>query len=105
MTIEIWAAAGDFINKHFPEATGETDLEKSHRNFERMLEDELTKTYPFAEVTVRVVESGKTAIYLDSKDIGLTDEQSAANVHANIRSAMDKLFFYGRFWEDKRPRE
>jgi len=105
MTIEIWTEADAFLNKCFPEAMGSVDLEKSYRNFERMLEAELTRFYPAAEITVHVADSRGTIIHLDQQDITASTQGHAMSVYANVRVAMDKLFFYGQFWEDKRPGE
>ena len=103
MTIEIWTEAEGFVNKSFPEATAAIDLELSLRNFERMLEAELNKAYPSADITVFVANFRGTTIYLNHEDIASTDQPDAISVYTNIRYAMDKLFFYGRFWEDKQP--
>jgi hypothetical protein len=103
MTIEIRTEAEGFINKSFPEATADIDLELSLRNFEQLLKTELNKVYPTADIAVRVTNSRGTTIYLNHEDIASTDQPDAIGVYTNIRYAMDKLFFYGRFWEDKQP--
>ncbi len=100
MTIEIWIRAKDFMNTSFPEALGAIDLERSCRNFERMLEMELARTYPAAEITAHVADSPGLTIYLDDEDIATSTGAEASGIYTNVRSAMDKLFFYGLFWED-----
>lgn len=102
MTIEIRARAKDFVNTSFPEALGAIDLDRSCRNFERMLESELIRIYPSAEITVHVADTPETIIYLDDEDVATSDNPEASGVHISVRYAMDKLFFYGRFWEDAR---
>jgi len=102
MTIEIWTEAGQFINKSYPDAMRRIDLPRSYRNFEKMLEEELRRTYPAAEVSVRVVDSDRTILRVDGDDITVSSRPDAMSFYVNIRSAIDKLFFYGWFWEGKR---
>ena len=101
MTIEVLAPAGDFTNTSFPETVGSIDLEGSCGNFERMLETDLRKMYPAAEVSVRVLDCAGLVIRVDHEDVSSSSCPDALRVHVNVRITMDKLFFYGLFWEDR----
>jgi hypothetical protein len=102
MTIRIRMQADAFVNKSFPEAMGMIDTDKSLRNFERMLEVELAEMYPGAEIEVNVGDFPITTIHLNHEDISSTSQGDAMRVYGGIRYAIDKLFFYGQFWEDKK---
>ena len=101
MIIEIWIKAEEFVNKSFPEAMAAVDLQRSLRTFERMLEGELKKAHPFADIAVRVTDLRGTTFFLNHEDMASTEQPDAVSVYGDIRYAMDKLFFYGLFWQDK----
>jgi hypothetical protein len=94
-------AADEFADPTNPETMAPIDYQASFRNFERLLTAELKRFYPAAEITVRISDFKQTAIYLDQEDIAWTGHPAAATVDAGIRTAMDKLFFEGRFWVDR----
>ena len=105
MKLEIWTDVNAFVSTIFPDTMEEVDLVKSFRNFERLLEEELKRTYPTAEIVVRVFDLRGTTILLDGQNITSSLRQNATSIYANVRTAMDKLFFYGQFWEDKARRD
>jgi hypothetical protein len=103
LTIEVWMAADEFKSSTNREAMAGIDAEGSYRNFERLLTEEIKKFYPTADVAVHVSSIKRTTICLDHEDIAWTAHPASDSAHANIYYAMDKVFFYGRFWVNQQP--
>jgi pyruvate/2-oxoacid:ferredoxin oxidoreductase alpha subunit len=101
MTIEVWTAADSFTANAAAETIAVLDLESSYRNFERLLNHELQRIYPNAEITAHVSGVNETTVYIDHEDIASSERLDARTVFSNIHYAMDKLFFDGRFWVDR----
>jgi len=102
MTIDISVPCDLFANRLFSERDTRLDLQASSSNFAHMLESGIAERCPGSEVTVRLTQEGPLRIALDGTEIGLNDSPSADRTYVVIRMEMDKLFFYGQFWVDRR---
>jgi hypothetical protein len=102
MLIELCVDSRQFVNPNFPEATADIDLDTSLRIFAQLLETEMKRMYPTAELSITVSGSCETFLRFNHEDIATTDQPEARIVYADAQYAMDKLFFFGAFWVDKK---